>query len=322
MKTKYTLDIAKRVFTNEITALEAVRDSLDDSFIKILNEVMDCTGKIIVTGMGKSGHIARKIAASMSSLGSCAIFIHPGECVHGDLGMIQAKDIAILISYSGESEEIIKIIPGINIIGAKIIGITGNTDSSLAKNAHITQIFPKFSEASSLAAPTSSTTAALVYGDALAVAASELKGFSNNEYSLLHPSGSLGKRLNVRVVDCMQRNTCKTILTDKSTIAETIKIFCETKWEILPVYDERGNLSGTISDEIIQDLLCGSNDIYSLCIKENVNRNPMFVNCEDMAVNALKVMEKNSINVMLAVNEEKVIGIIRRDDVLNQGIFI
>jgi len=196
MKTSDAIDIAKRVFDSEISALCSIRDSLDETFEAILAEVMDCKGKVIITGMGKNSHIGCKIAATLSSLGISAFFVHPGEALHGDLGMIQSNDIVIALSYSGESDEIINMIPGIKTIGAKIIGITGNSDSTLAKNSTISQILPKFEEACSLGlAPTSSTTASLVYGDALAIAASELKGFGSDEYKVFHPAGALGKRM-------------------------------------------------------------------------------------------------------------------------------
>lgn len=194
--------IARGVFEKEIKTLENIESQLDETFIHILNEIMNCKGKVIFIGMGKSGHVAKKIAASMSSLGTCAICLHPGECMHGDLGMIQKQDVIVLISYSGESEEILRIIPGINKIGATILGITCNKESSLVKACKYTQIMDDVKEACHLGlAPTSSTTAVMVYGDALAVAASQSKNFGREDFGWFHPAGSLGKKLTVRSLD-------------------------------------------------------------------------------------------------------------------------
>ena len=200
------LSEGKKVFDIEINALKMMRDNLDETFLHILNLVTSCTGKVIVTGMGKPGHIAAKLAATFSSLGTSSFFLHPGEAMHGDLGMVSSDDIVIAISYSGESEEVINIIPSIKIRGAKIIGITANKASSLARMADVIQILPYFEEACYLGlAPTSSTTVELCYGDALAVVASEIYGFKDSDFSMLHPAGSLGKKLIVRVDDLMTK---------------------------------------------------------------------------------------------------------------------
>ena len=178
------IDEAKRVFDIEIEALKRTRNVLDHVYVEILDAITNCEGKVILTGMGKPGHIARKISATMASLGTSAFFLHPAEALHGDLGMVSPKDIVIAISYSGESEEIIRILPNIKLIGAEIIAITANANSTLAKNSNIVQILPPFAEACYLGlAPTSSTTAALVYGDSLAVVASRRYGFGKNDFA-------------------------------------------------------------------------------------------------------------------------------------------
>lgn len=188
------IEIAKRVFDAEISALQKIADNLDETFDRILDLILNCQGKIIIIGMGKSGHVGGKIAATMSSLGVPTIFVHPGEAMHGDLGMIQKQDVVIAISYSGESDEIIKILPNIRIIGAPIIGITNNGNSTLAHNSAIVQVFENLKEACQLGlAPTASTTVAMVYGDALAIAASETINFGKQDFALYHPAGSLGK---------------------------------------------------------------------------------------------------------------------------------
>ena len=170
-----TLQEGKKVFRIEIEALKKTMDMLDETFLEIVNLIVSCSGKVIITGMGKPGHIAAKIAATFASLGTSSFYLHPAEAMHGDLGMVSKEDVVIAISHSGESDEIIRILPGIKLIGAALVGITGNSNSTLARNADIVQVLPEFNEACHLGlAPTSSTTVARCYGDALAVVASEI----------------------------------------------------------------------------------------------------------------------------------------------------
>ena len=195
---------AKRVFNIEIEALTRTRDQLNDTFIAIVELLTRCTGKTAITGVGKSGHIARKIAATLSSLGTPSFYLHPAEAMHGDLGMLSENDVVIAISYSGESDEILKILPGIKLIGAALVAITGNRESTLAHAADFAQVLPCFQEACYLGlAPTSSTTAVLCYGDALAVVASGIYGFKDVDFGKFHPAGALGKKLLLRVDDLM-----------------------------------------------------------------------------------------------------------------------
>ena len=197
---------ARRVFDIEIGALEKTKEVLNDTFVQILDLITNCTGKVIVTGMGKPGHIGTKIAATFASLGTPSFFLHPGEAMHGDLGMISANDVVVAISYSGESDEIVHILPNIKMIGATLVGITGNEKSSLAEASDIVQVLPKFNEACYLGlAPTSSTTTVLCYGDALAVVASGIYGFKDVDFGKFHPAGSLGKKLILKVNDLMTK---------------------------------------------------------------------------------------------------------------------
>ena len=315
--------IAKRVFDSEIEALCLVRDALGDTFHAILTEIMNCKGKVIVTGMGKSGHVARKIAATLSSLGSCAIFIHPGECLHGDLGMIQFNDIVIAISYSGESDEIIGILPSIKSIGAKVIAITGNGNSSLVRGAAVAQILPNFPEACHIGlAPTSSTTTAMVYGDALAVAASELKGFGKKAFRVFHPAGALGKSLTLRVADCMSQLQAGVVLTDESTLSQAFEALCDTRWEVLPVSSSSGLLIGELYSEEIKNMLTQGCDVYTQTIKQFIISNPVFVNAEEMAIDALRMMTRNNKDIILVVKDSRTVGILRRNDVTRMGLSV
>jgi len=178
------IDEGKRVFDVEIEALSKMRDALDETFMSIVDSMINCKGKVIVTGIGKPGHIAKKIAATMASLGTPSFYLHPAEAMHGDLGMISKDDVVIAISYSGESDEIVNILPNIKLIGAKLVGLTGNANSTLALASDIVQVFPKFEEACVLGlAPSSSTTVELCYGDALAIVASEINHFKDIDYA-------------------------------------------------------------------------------------------------------------------------------------------
>ena len=211
------VEAAKEVVLKEASALSAVAGQIGEAFERMADAMRSCTGKVVIIGMGKSGHVANKMAATLSSLGTCSISLHPGECMHGDLGMIQKQDAVILISYSGESDEIVRIIPGLKIIGAKLMGITCNAQSTLARSCEVVQVLDGIEEACHLGlAPTTSTTAVMAYGDALAVAISRLEGFSKNDFGVFHPAGSLGKRLTIRATDLMRPIRPETLIATAS----------------------------------------------------------------------------------------------------------
>jgi len=317
------LKIANRVFETEIVALKDTKIRLDQTFNSILDLIINCKGKVIITGMGKSGHIGSKVAASMASLGISSFYLHPGEAMHGDLGMIQKDDVVIAISYSGESDEIKKIIPSIRIIGSKLIGITSNPDSTLARESLVTQVFPNIKEACHLGlAPTTSTTVVLVYCDALAVAASELKGFGKRDFGIFHPAGSLGKRLTVRSIDLMRRiNACDTVKED-GTVRDAIISLSHTGAEIIAVTNKNGQLCGIITNGDIERHICQSQDIYACKITDMINRFPVFVNDDSMAIAALAIMKENSIKAVPVVKEERIVGILEQQVIVDAGIYI
>ena len=247
---------AKEIFNLEINALEIFRDYLDEKFSIIVSEVLKCKGKVIVTGMGKSGHIGRKIAATLSSLGTPAFFLHPAEALHGDLGMVSSDDLLIAISYSGNSEEIVKIIPNIKAIGAKIIAISKNQESSLIKYSDIFQIIPPFTEACHLnLAPTSSTTATLVYGDALAVVISKSKNFSKENFGLFHPAGTLGKRIFTTIKDLMHSGENNATIIEGATLKDAIIELGKKGLGMVSVLDSDNVLKGVITDGDLRRLL-------------------------------------------------------------------
>ena len=214
---------AKKVFDIELEALEKTRNSLGKDFEKIADLVFKCQGKIVLTGMGKPGHIGTKMAATLASLGTPAFFMHPGEAMHGDLGMVEQKDIVILMSYSGESEEVTHLMPTLHEIGCTTIAVTGNPKSTLAKECDYHFFFPEFEEACYMhLAPTSSTTALLVLGDALALVVSQMKNYTKEDFGLHHPAGALGKKLLVKVSNVMHAGDNNATVLEGSSLQSAI----------------------------------------------------------------------------------------------------
>lgn len=312
--------IAIEVFDKEIEVLENVKCQIGVTFDRMLKSIMSCKGKVLIIGMGKSGHIAKKMAASMSSLGTCSVALHPGECMHGDLGMIQPQDMVILISYSGESDEIVRIIPGIKKIGAKLLGITCNGESTLAKACEITQVMEGVEEACHLGlAPTSSTTAVMVYGDALAVAASRLKNFGKDDFGLFHPAGSLGKKLTTRCVDLMHQIVPQAVVHLNDSFEEIVSHFLEVDSDLVPVVGEDGSLEGIITNGMIKRMLV---EDEKLSASEFMVHFPYYMDDSDMAIDALKLMHEKGTHTLPIVKDGKPIGMIEKRDILKYGIYI
>lgn len=315
---------AKKVFDIEIEALKKTRDALDESFVQILDLLTSCKGKVIITGMGKPGHIGTKIAATLASLGTPSFYLHPGEAMHGDLGMVTKDDIVIMISYSGESDEIVRIIPNIKMMGAKLVAITGNPDSTLAKAADVSQIFPKFEEACYLGlAPTSSTTVTLCYGDALAVVASGVIGYTKSDYGKRHPAGSLGKKLILRVQDLMAKGKDAPIVTLGTSLMKTIEEMSKKGLGIVTVTNEDGVLQGILTDGDLRRVLERRVDIYSEIIDNVMIRTPYTVDAETLAVDALMLIRSKSINSLPVIDKDnKVVGAITWQNIVKAGIVI
>ena len=319
-----SLVIAKQVFDTEISALIDIKNSLNGNFTKIVDDIVACDGKVILTGMGKPGHIARKIAATLASLGTPAFFLHPAEALHGDLGMVSSNDIVIVISYSGESDEITNILPNIKLIGAKIIAISGNPDSTLVRHSDYAYIFPKFDEACTLKlAPTTSTTATLVLGDALAIAASNKYGFNVDNYALYHPSGALGKKLLLKVSDLMYKGKDNAVVAEDTKLIDAIIEMSSKTLSMVSVVDSSGRLKGILTDGDLRRLLSDKKDIYNLNVNEVMTTTPIIIGKEVLAVEALKLLKETTKIVMPVVDDEgKAVGAIRLQDILNAGIVI
>lgn len=315
------LSAAKRVFDIEIEALSKTRDALDLVFENILDMIVACRGKVIITGMGKPGHVATKIAATFASLGTPAFFLHPGEAMHGDLGMVSADDIVIAISFSGESDEIINILPNIKLIGAKIVAITGNSHSTLASFADIVQVLPAFREACALGlAPTSSTTVELCYGDALAVAASEIYGFKDVDFGKFHPAGALGKKLILKVDDLMAAGENNSIVNVNATMMDTVIELSKKGLGMVSIVSADGDLMGIITDGDLRRQLEKKADIYNLSVGDVMTRKPHTIESKRMAVEALGMLKERNVSCMPVVAGGKPIGTIRLQDIIGAGI--
>lgn len=314
---------AKRVFDIEILALSKTRDALDDTFIEILDLITNCNGKVIVTGMGKPGHVGTKIAATFASLGTPSFYLHPAEAMHGDLGMISENDIVIAISYSGESDEIVRILPNIKMIGATLVGITGNYESTLAQVADVVQVLPKFNEACYLGlAPSSSTTATLCYGDALAIVASGLYGFKDADFGKFHPAGSLGKNLILKVDDLMAKGNDNPVVHESVSLKEAIIELSKKGLGIVSIVDDSGRLIGVITDGDLRRQLEKCVNIYELSVDAVMTKKPITIESGRMAVEVLRELKDFNISGMPVLNMGTVVGTIRLQDIVKAGIVI
>lgn len=313
---------AKKVFNTEITALEKTRDALDDTFLQILDLVIKCEGKVIITGMGKPGHIADKLAATFASLGTPSFKLHPAEAMHGDLGMVSANDVVIAISFSGESDEIVRILPNIKMIGATLVGITGNPNSTLAKASDLVQVLPKFEEACYLGlAPTSSTTAVLCYGDALAVVASGIYGFKDTDFGKFHPAGSLGKKLILKVDDLMAKEDDIPFVKSGTLLMDAIPVMSKKGLGIISIVDNNKKLLGIICDGDLRRIIEKKVDIYTIKVDDVMIKEPKTTTRDRLAVNALHFIKERSINNLPVVDENGVlVGTITWQQIVKAGI--
>ena len=316
------IDTGKKVFETEIQALEMVKDSLDEIFDMFVDAIVDTEGKVIVSGMGKSGHVARKISATFASLGISSFFLHPAEARHGDLGMIENKDCLLIFSNSGNTEEISALFGSLRLIGAKILGVTSGKDSFLAKNCDLCQILPKVEEAcTQKLAPTSSTTVQLVFGDALAVAASEKMGVTKETFALYHPAGSLGKRLVLKVKDAMKSMKRIAAVSENSTFKDAIMEMCSKESRIVSVIDGNGKLLGIVTDGDIRRILQKQSDISKVVLSDVMTTEPTCLKEENMLVDAVVIMRERNFSGLPVVDDNGILkGCIEYVDVMQKGI--
>jgi len=294
-------DIAKRVFNIEIESLKLVADSIDDSFTKVVETILAAEGKVIVTGIGKSGIIGKKIAATLASTGTPSFFLHPGEAFHGDLGMVSTNDIVILITYSGETDEVLKLIPFFQWNNNTIISITGNPESTVAKNSHFHLNTAIKQEACPLSlAPTSSTTAALVMGDALALALMECRQFQHEDFARFHPGGSLGRKLLVRVKDLMRTDNLP-FINEGASFTDVLLRMSEGRLGMVIVGDA-GHIYGIITDGDLRRALVRHPDTATISVTEMMTKTPVTVDENEFIHQAEQLMIEKKITAVLVMS--------------------
>ena len=314
--------LAKNVIKIEQQAIAELSQFIDDDFVKACELMFNCRGRVIVIGMGKSGHIGGKIAATLASTGTPSFFVHPGEASHGDLGMITLDDVVLTISNSGETGEVLAIIPVLKRIGAKLIAMTGNPDSTLAKLAD-THVCVKVSqEACPLGlAPTSSTTATLVMGDALAVALLNARGFTADDFALSHPGGSLGKRLLLRLGDIMHKDERLPKVAQDAKIKDALVEMSLKGLGMTAIVDQGNNLIGLFTDGDLRRILDAQVDIHQDSITSVMTKKPYVAKQDMLAAEALKIMEDKKINGLIIVDDiNRPVGAMNMHDLLKSGV--
>ena len=323
MTTSKINELAKEVLTIEANSILRLKNSIGEEFDKAIDLLFNCKGRVIVTGMGKSGLIGRKIAASLSSTGTPSYFLHPAESTHGDSGIITRNDVIIAISNSGETQELLNLLPLIKRFGVTMIGMTGKLNSTLAHASDVTLDISVEKEACPLnKAPTASTTATLAMGDALAVCLLEKRGFSEEDFLIFHPSGALGKGFLYKVEDLMLTDKDKLpIAAETNSFAEVIELISDKKLGMAMIVNEEGKLTGVLTDGDIRRTLIKYPNIRPLLAKDVMSANPKYISKSDYGASALNLMEKYSITALAVLDEDgKPIGTIHIHDLLKAGV--
>jgi arabinose-5-phosphate isomerase len=314
----------RRVIRLEARALTQLEESLNARFEEAVRMLQACQGKVILMGVGKSGLIANKISATMVSTGTPAVFLHGSEGMHGDIGIVAKQDIVIAVGKSGESEELLALLPFIKKIGSRIIAITAKAESALARGSDLVLITPIEEEACPLnMAPTCSTTAALALGDAIAMALMKLRNFQSDDFALFHPGGQLGKRLLLTVGDCMRKGEANPVIDLSQSIRMMLCEMTSKRAGAVSVIDDQQRLLGLITDFDIRRALEKGQDLFALTIAELMNAKPSWVYDDEKAVTALECMEKREKPISLLPvldRQEKVVGMVHLHDLIARGI--
>ena len=319
---KDALRLAREVLQIEAAAVTALIDRLDDTFLRAIELVLSCSGRVVVSGIGKSGHVGRKIASTLASTGTPAFFVHPAEASHGDLGMITRHDVLIAISYSGESEELLTIIPLVKRGGAKLIAMTGNPQSTLAKEADAHLDIHVTKEACPLnLAPTASTTATLALGDALAVALLDARGFKPDDFARSHPGGSLGRRLLTHVHDVMQSGDRMPAVINGAALTDAILEMSRKGMGMTAIVDENHRVLGIFTDGDLRRAVERGVDLRGARISELMTPAPLTIGPDELAVEAVAVMEQRRINQLLVADETgRLIGALNMHDLFEAKV--
>ncbi|OXR50823.1 D-arabinose 5-phosphate isomerase [Pusillimonas sp. T2] len=318
LSTTETLASARRTLRTEINALQALNDRLDASFHMAVQKILSCQGKVVVTGIGKSGHIGRKIAATLASTGTPAFFMHGVEAIHGDLGMLTAQDVVMAISYSGAAQELMTVLSVCKRMAVPIIAITGHPGSELAANADIHLNVHVDHEACPLnLAPTASTTATMALGDAIAVACLEARGFQAEDFALSHPGGALGRRLLTHVRDVMRSGEALPIVLETTPVPDALQEMSRKGMGMTIVINEAHAPVGIFTDGDLRRLISREGDIRHLCVADGMSRNPKYVSANAMAVEAATLMDTNHLTQVVVVDEQGLlIGALHMHDLM------
>ena len=316
---------ARRVLTEEAQALRLLAERLDATFVRAVELVLGCAGRVVVTGMGKSGAVGRKIAGTLSSTGAPALFLHPGEALHGDLGMVTATDVVLALSYSGETDELLAVLPGLKRRGAALIAMTGGARSTLAQSADVVLDVSVEREACPLClAPTTSTTAMLALGDALAIAAMEARGFGREDYARLHPAGALGRRLLLRVGDVMRTGENVAVVAHDARIGDVVLAMPRAHQRAAVIVAPDGTLAGLITGgDLRRALERFGNDCLSRLAADVMTRDPLTVAPDALAAEGLRLFETfpADISEIPVVDEDRrPLGMLMLKDLLRAGI--
>lgn len=318
------IEEAKRVIDIEISQIRKVRELINNDFASIIHLLFNCSGKVIVTGVGKSGLIGRKIASTLSSTGTLAVFLHPGEGIHGDLGIVKRLDIILLISKSGETDEILALLPSLRKIGCTIVSIVGNPYSTLAKNSDYFINASIEREACPLnLAPTCSTTVTLVLGDAIATILTKLRGFRPMDFALFHPGGNLGKKLLLRVGDVMHSGDENPVTNENTLMRDVLVDMTRKAMGAISVVDGRSRLVGVITDGDLRRAIQKEDKLLTMSAKEIMTGDPITITKDAMAIDALELMENRPSQIMVlpVVNEDNIpIGMVRVHDLVKAGL--
>lgn len=322
INTKKFKSIGKKVVEIERAAIDELVSRIDEQFTRACEIILACKGRVIVIGMGKSGHIGNKIAATLASTGTPAFFVHPGEASHGDLGMITAKDVVMMLSNSGETDEIVALLPVIKRLNIHTIALVGKLDSTIAKIADIRINTGVKQEACPLGlAPTSSTTATLVMGDAISVTLLEARGFSKDDFAFSHPGGMLGRRLLLRVEDIMHKGDDIPKINEGVFLKDALVEMTQKGLGITTIIDNNNKLVGIFTDGDVRRALDSDVDVRSCLIKDIMTKNSKTINYTELAASALAKMEKYSINALVVLNEnQEPIGILNMHDLLKARV--
>ena len=319
------LEHAREVLRMEAEAILELVPRIDENFAAAVNLILECQGRTVITGMGKSGLIGRKMAATLASTGTPSFYLHPAEGIHGDLGMVTASDVVIALSNSGETGEVLNILPSLRRIGAKIIAMVGNANSTLGKNADVILDVGVSKEACPLGlAPTSSTTAALAYGDALALALLKKHNFTASQFAIFHPGGSLGRKLLLTVGNIMHKGEENPTVLADTTVQEALFVITDKGLGAVSVVDQNGIMQGVLTDGDIRRGLSKGVDFLQRPVSELMTANPKTITEDKLAAQARHLMESNApkpITVLPVLDEKrKVIGLLHMTDLVRQGV--